>query len=157
MRTYNKPDFHDNYIPEPMSGCWLWVGAFKNCYALFNGTVAHRISVELHHGPIPVGMVIDHKCRTKSCVNPSHLEIVTPKENTLRGIGPTAKNAAKTHCINGHPLSGDNVMIFAHERGKTMRGCVTCRRKRSGDFSKKRSAKLKAEIAKLGERDAEQA
>jgi hypothetical protein len=52
------------------------------------------------------------------------LEPATVRENTLRGIGPTSVNAAKTHCQQGHPLSGDNLRI---DSGKWRR-CRTCLR-----------------------------
>lgn len=76
---------------EPNSGCWLWGGADHgsgyghvrfNMRALF----VHRVSYERHVGPIPDGMHIDHKCRNRGCLNPDHLEPVTPRENTRRGL-----------------------------------------------------------------------
>lgn len=48
-------------------------------------------------------MTVDHLCRNTSCVNPAHLEAVTNKENTLRGLTVTAINAQKTACAAGHP------------------------------------------------------
>lgn len=72
------------------SGCWLWTGALRDGYGRvkFNGSVtqeAHRASYEFHIGPIPEGLVIDHLCRNRSCINPSHLEPVTQGENIRRG------------------------------------------------------------------------
>ena len=75
-------------------------------------------------GKVKDGLVIDHLCRHTSCVNPSHLEAVTPGENTLRGYGPTAMNARKTECVRGHSLSGDN--LYVDPDGN--RGCRACRR-----------------------------
>jgi hypothetical protein len=68
-------------------------------------------------------MHIDHLCRNTKCVNPEHLEPVTIRENLLRGIGPSAKHAVKTHCPAGHEYSGDN--LYVHPV-KGMRYCRTC-------------------------------
>ena len=110
-------------------GCWVWCGSTdsdgygKFCIAgiIFS---AHRFSRIGLVGPIPEGLVIDHTCRNRLCVNPAHMEVVTNKINVLRGVGPTAINAAKTHCKVGHPLSGDNLRTRPDGR----RECITCRR-----------------------------
>lgn len=104
-------------LVDKTSDCWLWRGLrSKKGYGTldFTGrpsTTAHRVSWFLAHGYWPkLPMTIDHLCRNKICVNPSHLEEVTNRENILRGYGPFAVNARKTHCKNGHPLSGHNLM-----------------------------------------------
>jgi HNH endonuclease len=90
--------------------CWLWTANTTGAsgYGLFHSgrtaIVAHRWSYQEAKGPIPDGLVIDHTCRTRLCVNPSHLEPRTNRDNVLLGVGPTAINAAKTHCDRGHPL-----------------------------------------------------
>lgn len=105
--------------------CWFWCGA-KNPkgYGLFyaNGKQrgAHRIAYELLKGPIPAGMTLDHLCRVRPCVNPAHVEVVTNRENVLRGVGHTAINARKTHCIRGHVLIAENLI-----KGKDRR-CKQC-------------------------------
>lgn len=72
---------------EPNSGCWLWAGADNGVgYGKFRGKYAHRISYEMNRGPIPNGMHLDHLCRVRCCVNPSHLEPVTNAENARRGL-----------------------------------------------------------------------
>lgn len=102
--------FDAGFVAEPNSGCWLWFKALNNKgYGVIGrpgssaGTMyAHRYSYELHRGSIPQGLVLDHKCRTPSCVNPDHLEAVTQRENVLRG-----NNSAQTrtgHCKLGHVL-----------------------------------------------------
>ena len=82
----------------------------------------HCVSWELHRGPIPDGFHVDHLCRNTWCVNPDHLEPVTPLENTRRGMTGAvtkARHAAKTHCKSGHPLDG---------RTKGGRFCTQCAR-----------------------------
>ena len=96
--------------------CWIWTGGK---HKLGYGTLkvgkkteyAHRVIFEALNNKIPNGMSLDHLCRNPSCVNPDHLEVVTHKENVLRGIGPTAINAKKTHCKRGHELAGENLRI----------------------------------------------
>jgi hypothetical protein len=85
---------------------------------------AHRISYVLAYGPIPEGLVIDHLCRRRACVNAVHLEAVTQRENLLRGTGTAAINAAKTHCPAGHPY--DEVNTYRSPCGT--RGCRACKR-----------------------------
>lgn len=123
--------------------CWLWTGAKTNGgYGFLSrggrgagNVLAHRWSYETHVGPIPYDLQIDHRCRTRACVNPAHLQAVDARTNLLRAPATvTSINSAKTHCNNGHPLSGDNLAI---ERGS--RVCVTCRRARRQRADAKRS------------------
>lgn len=96
---------------------------------------AHRWSYEQHVGPIPDGLHLDHLCRNTICVNPDHLEPVTPEENILRGISWAAVNARKTHCPKGHPYSGDNLYV---RPGAGNRACRTCCRERDRARSPRR-------------------
>lgn len=115
------------------NGCWVISGADKahRYPRMFVGdrrTVAtHRWSYEHFVGPVPPGLVLDHLCRNTSCANPEHLEPVTPRENTLRGFGPTAVNAAKTHCDRGHPLTNAYVIPSTGSRQ-----CLECMGRRTG-------------------------
>lgn len=115
--------FEDKYIPEPNSGCWIWIGVLSGKYGqiLCDGKMqyAHRVSFELFKNKIPDGMEIDHLCRVRCCVNPNHLEPVTCKENIRRGL---LGSVMKTHCPKGHPYSEDNLYV----RPDGGRGCRIC-------------------------------
>jgi hypothetical protein len=109
--------------------CWLWTaGKTHKGYGQFTTTVnqeetkwgSHRYSYELLVGPIPDDLVLDHLCKIRHCVNPSHLEPVTLSENTRRGNAGKF-NARKTHCPQGHPYSGDNLRMHNGRRH-----CITC-------------------------------
>ncbi len=114
-------------------GCWEWTAAKSVGYGLIkvDGKMecAHRVVYELMVGPLPSDgrrFHLDHLCRNPSCVRPDHLELVTRRENILRGVGATAINAAKTHCKYGHALIGTNLAPDA--RG--IRRCRKCRNRR---------------------------
>lgn len=87
-------------------GCWEWTGAARRGYGAFwfagRTIAAHRFAYEFVFGPIPSGMEPDHLCRNKVCVRPSHLELVTHRENTRRGKGFAGDNARQTRCPQGH-------------------------------------------------------
>ncbi len=123
------------------NSCWLWTGTkirakpdmlegYGQFYYKGGSVRAHRFSYELSKGKISAGLTIDHLCRRPPCVNPDHLEAVTPRENILRGEGRPAKNYQKTHCINGHEFTEANTLRY---RGG-WRGCLQCRRKCSRDW-----------------------
>ena len=120
----------DKISPEPNSGCWLWTGALSTRgYARIwhQGQMrqAHRIMYEMTRGSIPNPLVIDHLCRVRHCVNPDHMEVVTNRENLLRGVGITAKNYRKTHCIRGHIFNYENTVILPSK--PTVRHCRKCK------------------------------
>jgi hypothetical protein len=123
-------------LKKSKSGCWLWNGA-KDSGGY--GTIklgmkrysTHRLIFILFNGFIPKKMQLDHLCRVRNCANPAHLEIVTPKENVLRGNGIAAQNARKTHCKWGHPLSKENTYC---EPGKTFRRCRMCMIRRTTEW-----------------------
>jgi hypothetical protein len=109
------------------SGCWEWTGllspdGYGDITHAGRRWRAHRLSYIAFVGPIPEGLVLDHLCRNKVCVNPAHLDPTTSRINVLRGIGPSAKNFRKTNCIRGHALQ-------VLKPGQKYRGaCLTCQR-----------------------------
>lgn len=145
--------------------CWQWTAAkFRKGYGQFRyegkGQGAHRVAYILSVGTIPAGMRLDHTCHTRAvergecvggddcphraCVNPDHLELVTEVENNLRGNGPAARHARKTHCPQGHPLSGDNLYAAPRGNGDTFRSCRACHNEASGKWHAKKRAEKAA-------------
>jgi HNH endonuclease len=108
-------------------GHWLWTGGnlsrngYGRIYIKGKRHMVHLVAYEVFEGRIPKGKVLDHVCRTRLCFRPFHGEKVTMLENTLRGEGPTAKNARKTHCHRGHPLP--------EKDASGRRRCRECRRR----------------------------
>jgi hypothetical protein len=88
----NEERFSNYYTPEPMSGCYLWTGVtskwghgyfnHRNADGTFYTVIAHRYAYIQKYGKIPDGMFACHKCNNASCVNPDHIYIGTPKQNT---------------------------------------------------------------------------
>ena len=121
-RKYSNP-----YVEDPDSGCWIWQGTktprgYGTCQRNGKGVYAHRLYWEQANGPIPDGLTIDHLCNNPSCVNPDHIALATQYDNMMRGSGPSAVNARKTHCVRGHEFTPDNTYIS--KTGK--RRCRAC-------------------------------
>src|ERR1035437_9785011 len=111
---------------EVADSCWLWTDPLdRDGYARFywNGRTmgAHRVAYEQFIGPISDGLVIDHLCRVRHCVNPEHMEVVTNRENLRRGESFSAKKKRQTECIHGHPFTSENTYI------RPDNGCRQCR------------------------------
>lgn len=132
-------------INKNKNGCWDWTGTtdgrgYPKQYLQRRARFAHRISFLIFNGSIDDTMEIDHTCRNKTCVNPAHLDQVSSRENTVRGISPAATNAKKTHCKYGHELSGENLVRYIKGR----RGCRTCWYLRAKVYYKENAEKCKA-------------
>lgn len=116
--------------------CWEWSGSISN-QGYGRLTVgsrtdktrrtrsAHRVSYETFVGKIPKGLVIDHLCKNRKCINPSHLEPVTIQENIKRGDSGKFESS-KTHCPKGHEYSEDNIYKYGNSRN-----CKICMKTRS--------------------------
>lgn len=130
------------YRPD-LGPCWIWT-AGKNIWGYGRFWVkennrkvqAHRLPYEWENGPMPEGLEPDHLCRVRSCVRPSHLEAVTRRENTIRGIAPPAVNARKTICSRGHPFTPENT----HRGPNGQRVCRQCHAVRNERVSQLRKA-----------------
>lgn len=123
--------------------CWVWTGGgWPSGYGSFrvNGVKvgAHRYAYERLVGPIPEGLVVDHLCFNRSCVRPAHLEVVTFRENILRGDNTAAQFARRSNCLRGHCFDPPNGYITS----QGARGCRACDRIRS---ARKRSRAKQAE------------
>jgi hypothetical protein len=112
---------------EVTDDCWVWTSRLRydgyGQFQVFKGVTrrAHRVAYELFVGPVPEGLVLDHLCRNRACVNPGHLEPVSIAENTLRGVVARRTGA----CVNGHAWTPET----AYEKGKH-RSCRVCHRER---------------------------
>lgn len=111
-------------------GCWLWTAGTVHGYGSFampgmegGKARAHRVAYEMLVGPIPEGLVLDHLCEVKACVNPAHLEPVTHAVNTQRG-----PRGRKTHCPHGHTLDGVRRDRAKDGSVRIRRYCRECKR-----------------------------
>ena len=92
--------------------------------------LAHRFSYELFRGNIPAGLTVDHLCKNTACVNPYHLEVVTQRENNLRGNNWAGINSRKTHCPKGHEYTKENTVIWDNGSNGARR-CKICLKEKS--------------------------
>ena len=121
-------------------GCWLWTGATNKGrntrggpygklgdeYPSRKTVLAHRVAWRLTNGEDPpAGMQVDHACNNSLCVNPDHLRLLAPRDNNARSSSPTATNASKTHCPQGHEYTPANT---GFRKGAGFRYCRECAR-----------------------------
>jgi hypothetical protein len=113
----DRERFAGKYLADTTTGCWCWLGALdSDGYAAqmkigsrTDGSrrqvKPHRWIYEQERGKIGEGLVIDHLCRNRRCVNPEHMEAVTPLVNHQRGL-----RARRTVCPKGHAIAGTNLL-----------------------------------------------
>lgn len=137
---------------EKTKTCWLWraglaapgYGRFGRKYEKERNVgrvvLAHRFAYEQIRGAIPEGMVLDHLCGNKACVNPDHLEAVTSSTNAWRAHSPVSPwyrgtkppvSRQRSMCYAGHLLTPDNTRIVNGGKG---RRCAICARERAAEF-----------------------
>lgn len=116
---------------EVIDDCWIWQGATTpDGYGRFRTddgleTAAARYAYRKYESEIPPKHLLYHACGEPGCVNPEHMRPVTPTEHTRLSGGPVGTNSRKKECRNGHPLSGDNLVINSEGRRK----CRTCQKR----------------------------
>lgn len=157
------PDVHARFWAKIARGdqdeCWPWLAGINQYgYGQFswNGSKvgAHRVSYMIHCGPIPDGMSINHichdrdiscaggvGCRHRRCVNPTHLEVATAKEQAVRAAITSQADA----CRHGHEYTESNTAWQTDGAGRRSKVCRTCRRARDRERYRRNPAKRRAQ------------
>lgn len=131
-------------------GCWLWQGHINPDtgygYRQVRGKTwrAHRFSYVHFVGEIPDGLVLDHLCRVRHCVNPDHLEPVTPQENVERGLAGLGLHVPNVMRGCGkHGFTDGHVRETSNRKGKRRRSwsCRICQREWEANYRERRRAR----------------
>jgi hypothetical protein len=125
MNETQMLNFNKKIEFDLVTGCWNWTSytckGYGRIYLNKKSRRAHRVSYEYWKGKIPKHLVLDHLCRNRRCVNPSHLEAVTLYENMIRS---PIHNINKKKCSHGHPYSESNT----YRTPDRHRECKICRK-----------------------------
>lgn len=124
------------HVQKTDIGCWLWQGSVINSGYGKTGTggrqgkdiLVHVAMYELHHGPVPTGMDVDHDCRNRLCCNPEHLKPLTRLRNLERGRHPNMVTRRTGICKRGHQIDGENALVGCDGR-KRCRACTNMRKR----------------------------
>ena len=117
--------------------CWLWTGGkrpFGYGFIWYEGRnlSVHRLSFEMHHGPIPEGMVVCHRCDVPSCLNPDHLFLGSQSVNVTDCVQKNRHaEARRTHCPAGHEYTEANTY---QTPGRLDRNCRACRKQQMAAY-----------------------
>lgn len=131
MYINGAPDIRFWAKVDKSDECWTWIAGKTQGYGKFRAggagsktVLAHRWAWEQERGPIPDGLELDHLCRNRACVRPTHLEAVTPSVNKAR---QDQKKPLRPTCKWGHAWTPDNTLMRKDGRGRI---CLTCEPRR---------------------------
>lgn len=128
----------ERYRVNQTTGCWVFLGSIDDeGYGRIGSRMAHRVMYEALVGAVENGLQLDHLCVRRNCVNPAHLEPVTPEENQRRANEYRAPAAwTGDACRRGHTYTPENTRerLRSRPNGTTyrLRECITCERIRKG-------------------------